>query len=89
MCKFVGFFLPSSSWLLNSSKFTFVSREHLRIIVNLNARAEYERMCVSVQCMQTRNCVARNSEPLPLAKRDETLSCPLFLFIGKCMEIIV
>ena len=28
-------------------------------------------------------------EPLPLAKRDETLPCALFLFIGKCMEMIV
>ena len=33
--------------------------------------------------------IARNSEPLPLAKRDETLPCALFLFIGKCMEMIV
>ena len=33
--------------------------------------------------------IARNSEPLPLAKRDETLPCALFLFIGKCMEVIV
>ena len=55
ICKFVGFFLPSSSWLLNSSKFSFVSRERQRIIVNLNARAEYERICVSVQCMQIIN----------------------------------
>ena len=33
--------------------------------------------------------IARNSEPLPLAKRDETLPCAMFLFIGKCMEMIV
>ena len=33
--------------------------------------------------------IERNSEPLPPAKRDETLPCALFLFIGKCMEIIV
>ena len=33
--------------------------------------------------------IARNSEPLPLAKRDETLPCALFLFIGNCMEMIV
>ena len=39
----------------------------------------------SVSC----NYIARNSEPLPLAKRDETLPCALFLFIGKCMEMIV
>ena len=32
---------------------------------------------------------SRYSEPLPLAKRDETLPCALFLFIGKCMEMIV
>ena len=29
--------------------------------------------------------IARNSEPLPPAKRDETLPYALFLFIGKCM----
>ena len=33
--------------------------------------------------------IARNYEPLPPAKRDETLPCALFLFIGKCMEMIV
>ena len=33
--------------------------------------------------------IARNSEPLPLAMRDETLPCALFLFIGKCMKMIV
>ena len=33
--------------------------------------------------------IARNSEPLPLAKRDEILPCALFLFVGKCMEMIV
>ena len=33
--------------------------------------------------------IARNSEPLPPAKRDETLPYALFLFIGKCMEMIV
>ena len=37
----------------------------------------------------TEEVIARNSEPLPLAKRDETLPCALFLFIGKCMEMIV
>ena len=31
----------------------------------------------------------KNSEPLPPAKRDETLPYALFLFIGKCMEMIV
>ena len=34
-------------------------------------------------------CPAKNSEPLPPAKRDETLPYALFLFIGKCMEMIV
>ena len=33
--------------------------------------------------------IARNYEPLPTSKRDETLPCALFLFIGKCMEMIV
>ena len=33
--------------------------------------------------------IARNSEPLPPAKRDETLPYALFLFMGKCMEMIV
>ena len=33
--------------------------------------------------------IASNSEPLPPAKRDETLPYALFLFIGKCMEMIV
>ena len=33
--------------------------------------------------------IARNSEPLPSAKRDETLPCALFLFIGKYMEMTV
>ena len=33
--------------------------------------------------------IDRNYEPLPPAKRDETLPCALFLFIGKCMEMIV
>ena len=33
--------------------------------------------------------LARNSEPSPPAKRDETLPYALFLFIGKCMEMIV
>ena len=37
----------------------------------------------------TNYSIARNSEPLPPAKRDETLSYALFLFIGKCMEMIV
>ena len=41
------------------------------------------------QTPQAKHLVARNSEPLPLAKRDETLPCALFLFIGKCMEMIV
>ena len=35
------------------------------------------------------NTIARNSEPLPPAKRDETMPCALFLFIGKCIEMIV
>ena len=35
------------------------------------------------------NNIAKNSEPLPPAKRDETLPYALFLFIGKCMEMIV
>ena len=39
--------------------------------------------------IDAQNFIARNSEPLPLAKRDETLPCALFLFIGKCMEMIV
>ena len=33
--------------------------------------------------------IARNPEPLPPAKRDETLPYALFLFIGKYMEMIV
>ena len=33
--------------------------------------------------------IARNSEPLPPAKRDETLPYALFLFLGKWMEMIV
>ena len=33
--------------------------------------------------------IDRNYEPLPPSKRDETLPCALFLFIGKCMEVIV
>ena len=33
--------------------------------------------------------IARNSVPLPPAKREETLPCALFLFVGKCMEMIV
>ena len=44
-------------------------------------------MCVLV--MKFRKCIARNSEPLPPAKRDETLPYALILFIGKCMEMIV
>ena len=45
-----------------------------------------------VVCKWLRNnkmIIARNSEPLPLAKRDETLPCALFLFIGKYVEMIV
>ena len=38
---------------------------------------------------QKPSIIARNSEPLPPAKPDETLPYALILFIGKCMEMIV
>ena len=41
------------------------------------------------QKLQILTYIAKNSEPLPPAKRDETLPYALFLFIGKCMEMIV
>ena len=33
--------------------------------------------------------IAKNTEPLPPAKHDETLPYALFLFVEKCMEMIV
>ena len=50
-------------WFLKTH---FVSRERKRIIVNLNARANYARMCVSVQCMQIRNWLYARCEPSSL-----------------------
>ena len=44
---------------------------------------------VGVDFFEPLKVIARISEPLPPAKRDETLPYALFLFIGKCMEMIV
>ena len=42
-----------------------------------------------LNCLAANKIIARNYEPLPPAKRDETLPCALFLLKGKCMEMIV
>ena len=44
-------------------------------------------VCINFEpCFKAR---ARNYKPLPLVRRDKTLPYALFLFIGKCMKMII